>query len=104
MNSFYRYLTRLSIVLYILVLFGVSSYTPEYLVYITSIIKVYVSIILIYKFNPLTAKNNIISKTDKDMIFYSGIYLLLTTVIGEYLIAYGDLFENKLKNIIKNFV
>ena len=104
MNSFYRYLTRLSIVLYIFVLLGVSSYTPEYLVYITSFIKVYVSIILIYKFNPLMAKNNIISKTDKDMIFYSGIYLLLTTVIGEYLIAYGDLFENKTKSIIKNFV
>ena len=102
MKSFYSYLTTLSIILYVLVLFGVSSYTPEYLVYITSLIKLYVSVVLIYKFNPFMTKNNFVSKTDKDMIFYSGIYLLLTTVIGEYLIASRNLFEYKVQSIIKN--
>ena len=98
MKSFYSYLTTLSI-LYVLVLFGVSSYTPEYLVYITSLIKLYVSVILIYKFNPFMTKIILFLKQIK--IFYSGIYLLLTTVIGEYLIASRNLFEYKVQSIIK---
>ena len=101
MNSIYFYLTTISALLYISVLFGSFHYAPEYLVYITSIIKVYISFMLIYRFNPLTNKKNL-SSDDKKMVFSSGVYLLLTTTIGDYLVSYKKGIENKLKNAVSN--
>ena len=50
---------------------------------------------LLYKFNPF--RNTItITNIEKKMIFSSGVYLLLTTTIGEYLIEYKDKFESDL--------
>ncbi len=101
MKSIYFYLTTLSFILYTLVLFGSFHYAPEYLVYITSIIKIYIALILIYRFNPLTDKKSL-TNDDKKMVFSSGIYLLLTTTIGDYLVSYKNNMENKFKEIIDN--
>ena len=99
MKSLYDSLTILSIILYLFVLFGVFQFAPAYLVYLTSIIKIYISFILLYKFNPF--RNTItITNVDKKMIFSSGVYLLLTTTIGDYLVAYKDEFETNLVNKI----
>ena len=87
MKSFYDYLTIISSILYIFVLFGVFTFAPDYLVYVTSFIKIYISVILLYKFNPFH-KSIFITNNDKKIIFTSGIYLFLTTAIGEYLIGY----------------
>tara|TARA_B100000524_G_scaffold339897_1_gene232544 strand:- start:594 stop:902 length:309 start_codon:yes stop_codon:yes gene_type:complete len=99
MNSIYFYLTTISAVLYVVILFGSFHYAPEYLVYITSIIKVYISFMLIYRFNPFNKKTGL-TKDDKNMIFSSGIYLLLTTTVGDYLVAYKDKITDKVKNVI----
>ena len=40
MNSVYFYLTTISAILYVAVLFGSFHFAPEYLIYITSIIKI----------------------------------------------------------------
>lgn len=100
MKSLYFYLTSISIVLYIFVLLGVSQYAPEYLIYITSIIKIYIAVMLIYRFNPFNNKT-ILSSDDKKMVFSSGIYLLLTTTIGDYLIEYKDKIEGLTRVILK---
>ena len=84
MKSFYEYLTYVSILLYLLVLFGVFQYAPTYLIYVTS-------------FN----KTNTLSITDKKIIFSSGVYLLLTTVIGEYLLYYKEKIQNTVEGNIK---
>ena len=101
MKSLYFYLTSFSIVLYIFVLFGIFQYAPEYLFYLTSIIKMYIAIMLIYRFNPFTNKTTL-SSDDKKMIFSSGIYLLLTTAVGDYLVVYKNNIEDKFKNIINH--
>jgi hypothetical protein len=101
MNSIYFYLTTISAILYVAVLFGSFHFAPEYLIYITSIIKIYIALMLIYRFNPFTKKTSL-SNDDKKMVFSSGIYLLLTTAIGDYLVAYKNNIENKFKNIVSN--
>ena len=95
MKSFYDYLILLSWILYIFVLFGVFQFAPMYLVYITSIIKIYISFMLLYKFNPFRDTITI-TNVEKKMIFASGMYLLLTTTIGDYMVAYKDSFNFKL--------
>lgn len=100
MKSFYEYLTYVSILLYLLVLFGVFQYAPTYLIYVTSFIKIYISLLLIYKYHPFN-KTNTLSVTDKKIIFSSGVYLLLTTVIGEYLLYYKEKIQNTVEGNIK---
>ena len=56
---------------------------------------------LIYRFNPFTKKTSL-SNDDKKMVFFFGVYLLLTTAIGDYLVAYKDNIENKFKNLVSN--
>jgi len=94
MKYLYDYLTLLSTILYVFVLFGVFQFAPTYLVFITSIIKIYISVMLLYKFN-LFRDTITITSNDKKMIFASGLYLLLTTTIGDYLVAYTDKFNFK---------
>ena len=80
MKYLYDYLTLISIILYIFVLFGVFQFAPAYLIFITSFMKIYISFMLLYKFNPF--RNTItITNIEKKMIFSSGIFLLLTTKI-----------------------
>ena len=48
---------------------------------------------LIYVFNPFKTKKEL-NLFEKDIIFSTGVYLLLTTFVGEYLVAYGKNLEN----------
>jgi len=92
MKYLYDYLTLISIILYTFVLFGMFQFAPAYLIFITSFMKIYISFMLLYKFNPF--RNTItITNIEKKMIFSSGVYLLLTTFIGEYLVQYEDLIK-----------
>ena len=101
MKSIYYYLTTIYAILYIAVLFGSFHFAPEYLIYITSITKIYIALMLIYRFNPLTKKTSL-SNDDKKMVFSSGVYLLLTTTIGDYLVTYKNDIENKFKKVLAN--
>lgn len=72
---------------YALSLVGFSFISTKYMEIFISCIKVYISLLLIWKFNPY--KRIIIKKLsdhDRDIIYNSAIFLLLTSALGEYLI------------------
>ena len=95
-QKLYNFYLILSYFLYIAILFGVSFVSSFYLDTLNSIVKVLISLMLIYVFNPFKKKTELTS-FEKDIIFSAGIYLLLTTFIGEYLVSY----QKNLENIIK---
>jgi hypothetical protein len=80
----FNYLTYIYYLITIFALIGIYTVTPAYLDELKTIIKIFVSLILIYKFNPLREKVNC-NKFDKKIIFNAGIYLLLTTFISDFL-------------------
>ena len=80
-EKIYDYAVYGSYILYGLALFGITSFAPDYLDSLRNIIKIYISFILIIRFNPFTNKNSTISKFDKRLVFSSAIFLLLTTSI-----------------------
>ena len=80
----YRYSTIIYYFLYALSLVGVSLVAPLYLTYFSSLVKIYISLFLIYKFNPFKKKITC-NDYDKSLIFNSAIFLLLTTTIGDLL-------------------
>ena len=99
MKSFYDYLIIITVILYILVLVGLFNFAPNLLKYVNGFTKIYISFILLYKFNPLR-KNKVLTEGDKKMVFASGIFLFLTTVVGEYLIKIKDTLHTKINKKI----
>jgi hypothetical protein len=80
----YRYSNITYYILYALSLLGISIVAPLYLSYFSSLVKIYISLFLIYKFNPFKKKTTC-TDYDKSLIFNSAIFLLLTTTLGDML-------------------
>lgn len=93
-ENIYILISNISIIIYILALFGISLTNPKYISLLREILKIYISIILIIRFNPYIkidySKNNF--EFDRKIAFTSGIFLLLTTAVNTY-------FENVILNI-----
>ena len=82
-EQMYIYILYLSWGLYLVALLGISFFSPRYLAYLREIVKIYISGVLIYKFNPFfgDGKKRYINDFDREIVFSAGIYLLLTTTI-----------------------
>lgn len=93
MNKFYEnlflYGLKLSYVLYFLAILGISSLAPKYLSNLRIILKIYIALLLIYFYNPITYKEKKFTDFDRQLAFSAGIFLLLSTTlvdgIEEYL-------------------
>lgn len=72
-------------ILYILSMIGFSFIAPYYLNYFTMVIKIYISLFLIWRFNIFRSKTPC-TAYDKELIFTSAIFLLLTTAVGDYIL------------------
>lgn len=86
-QKLYYLLNYFSIFLYIVAFIGLSFNAPKYLLLLQEIMKIYISIILILRFNPYYKiefnKNNY--EFDRKLAFSSGVFLLLTTGITRYI-------------------
>jgi len=83
MFDLFRVLTWL---LYFLILFGITATAPEYLDDLNYYVEIYVSLFLIYRFNPF--RNVKFTELDVKITFAAGIFLLLTTTIGSLIKSY----------------
>lgn len=86
-QKIYYLLSYLTIILYVIAFIGLSFSSPKYLLLLQEIMKIYISIILILRFNPFYKiefnKNNY--EFDRKIAFASGIFLLLTTGVSTYI-------------------
>lgn len=100
----YRIVMYIIYLLFILAILGVSSYIPKYLKYMRELVKLFVIIFLIIRFNPFVKKVNCISNFDRELIFSASIFLLLSTSLINYLeYIFNYLSDNKYKDIINKF-
>lgn len=91
----FNFVVYISYFLYFLIVFGLMANAPEYLVQLQSYIKLYVSLFLIIRFNPLRKLE--FSELDKQISFSAGIFLFTTTTITEIIITYLTEIKNYLK-------
>lgn len=91
-QKLYYLLSYFTIFLYIVAFIGLSFNAPKYLLLLQEIMKIYISIILILRFNPYYKiefnKNNY--EFDRKLAFSSGVFLLLTTGITTYIRSFLD--------------
>jgi hypothetical protein len=85
MNKVYQniflYGLNFSYILYFLVMLGISSLAPKYLSYLRVFLKIYIALLLIYFYNPLTYREKKFTNFDRKLVFSAGIFLLLSTTI-----------------------
>jgi len=73
-------------ILYIVIALNLSISAPEYLNYLQSVMKIYISLFLIYRFNQFRSVK--FTELDSKIAFSSGLFLLGTTAIDEILTNY----------------
>lgn len=82
-----------SYLLFVLILLGISINAPDYLETLNFMLKMFICLFLLIRFNPLT--ENRMNSFDKRVVFSASLFLLSTTTISEIVIHY-----DKLKNYL----
>ena len=77
----FLYSLNASFALYIIVLFGVGGYAPQYLESLKSFLRIYIGLLLFINYNPYTYKQKQFGEFDRQLVFSSGIFLLLSSTI-----------------------
>jgi hypothetical protein len=85
-NRIYDIAVYITWVLYIAIALGLSANAPEYLDELQNFIKLYVSLFLIYRFNPFRRVR--FTGLDAKIAFSAGVFLLATTAINNVLHNY----------------
>lgn len=85
-NKIYDIVVYVTWVLYIAIALGLSANAPQYLDDLQYYIKMYVSLFLIYRFNPFRRVK--FTGLDAKIAFSAGVFLLTTTAINTILTSY----------------
>ena len=99
-KKLYFWTQLLYYILYVASLFGIFFIAPKYFATLINIIKIYICIILMWKFNPFIKYPAPIGAHERELIFSSAVFLLLTTSIADMLIPHSEI-PIELINIFK---
>ena len=97
----FLYSLNASFILYIIVLLGVGGYAPQYLETLKSFLRIYIGLLLVINYNPYSYTERKFGEFDRQLVFSSGIFLLLTSTIISSIESY---IQYKAKNIISNSI
>jgi hypothetical protein len=98
---FFLYSLRASFILYIIVLLGVGGFAPQYLEQLKSFLRIYIGSLLVIYYNPITYNERKFGEFDRQLVFSSGIFLLLTSTIIASIESY---LQYNAKMIINNSI
>lgn len=99
-DKVFDYVTFLTYFLYVVAALGLSASAPQYLDDLLFYTKLYVSVFLIYRFNPF--RHTKFTPLDAKIAYNAGIFLLLTIAINSVIKSYIDLFKGNLQLFINN--
>jgi hypothetical protein len=84
-------------VLYIIIVLGLSANAPDYLDDLQYYVKIYISLFLIWRFNPF--RHVKFTYLDAKIAFNAGIFLIMTTFIGSFIQKYTSEIQSIMKKI-----
>ena len=85
-NSLFDGVSVITILLYIAIVFNMSVRAPQYLDYLNGLTKLFISLSLIYRFNPFRRIK--FNSFDAKIAFNAGLFLFATSAINDMLINY----------------
>ena len=75
---------------------GISASAPNYLNSLDYYIRIYTSLFLIWRFNPLRSQYEF-TDLDRKIAFSAGVFVLTTTALNVYLVKFKELVKNSLQ-------
>lgn len=88
-NNLFTFVVVFSWILYFSILTGISTNAPKYLNIYDYYIKIYVSLFLLWRFNPFKTKI-VFNELDRKIAFTAGVFLFTTTSLNQFLLNYLD--------------
>ena len=76
----FLYSVYVSYILFAIIFLGVATIDPTYLQLLDTIMKTYVALFLVLRFNPLVSERH--TKIDRQIAFSAGVFLLVSTSVG----------------------
>ena len=83
-----------SYIIYFITLLGISQYAPKYLENLQNILKILIGLFLVINYNIFVKKREKLDEIDRNIVFSSGFFLLLSTSIF-------SLIKTKIENKIQ---
>ena len=99
-ETIYDYVLYLSYFLMFVSTFSVSMYAPKYLQQLNTYITLYVSLVLLWRFNPLRQTIKF-TNLDRKIAFSAGVFMITTTFIHKYIELIKYYVVEKIKLYIK---
>ena len=87
-DKFIDIIQYVTIILYIIIAFGLSNFAPQYLTDLQKILKIYVACFLIYRFNSFREVK--FTDLDRKIAFDAGILLIGSDLLNYILLNYPD--------------
>jgi hypothetical protein len=84
-------------ILYAVSILGFSRNASDYIQTLDYYVKIYVSLFLIYRFNPLRSRIQF-TELDRKIVFSAGLFILTTTAISSIAMQYLDKAKTKISN------
>ena len=101
-EKMFGYVSVITYILYIIIAFGLSasasSSAHKYLDDLLFYTKMYISVFLIYRFNPFTMSK--FTPLDAKIAYNAGIFLLFTTALNSVLVNYINVFTMTGQSIV----
>ena len=94
-NNIYDIVVYITWALYIAIALGLSANAPQYLDDLQYYVKIYVSLFLIYRFNPF--RHVKFTRLDARIAFSAGMFLLFTTIVNSTLHTYFEQLKQYLE-------
>jgi hypothetical protein len=82
---------------------GLSIYAPKYLHTLTNVLSVYVSLVLLWRFNPFREKIKF-TNLDRKIAFSAGLFMITTTFLNKYIELIKEYIVEQYTKIIKPYL
>jgi hypothetical protein len=86
-------------VLMVLSYLGLNEYAPTYLSMMDYYVRIYISLFLIWRFNPLRMQYEF-TDLDRKIAYSAGVFILTTTALKKYI----DFVKDDLTNIFNRYI
>tara|TARA_B100001778_G_scaffold290875_1_gene260612 strand:+ start:119 stop:421 length:303 start_codon:yes stop_codon:yes gene_type:complete len=88
-----------SYIIYFITLLGISQYAPKYLENLQNLLKILIGLFLVINYNIFVKKREKLDEIDRNIVFSSGFFLLLSTSIFSLI---KTKIENKIQYLLIN--
>ena len=99
----YDYVLYFSYFLMFVSSLGLSIYAPKYLHTLTNVLSVYVSLVLLWRFNPFREKIKF-TNLDRKIAFSAGLFMITTTFLNKYIELIKQYIVEQYTKIIKPYL